>query len=432
MKNFYLLFFLLLAFCTAKSQNRSTIVKCLILDQNQNPINDVYLLDADNNSLLGVSYEGLIIFNTSRNNLNLKSSHIAYQKKFIQVNDLLAKDSIELKINLEDKSFGLDVVSIRAEQTNLAYLKEKVNIEDYQFYNSTMVLLCGIGNNKELRLASSTGHDIHRISLPKKAKSLFRDCFNNIHVVNKDSVYQIKFTDTSFYLLPPYPKHSFDKTLGLCEASSNFNLILGHEGPFNQEIRYFIKYKNEDNYRFFRRIVNRIDQRKAMALEGQFQNLSEKGINSGSATTWQGLAGVRAIDRQYVFFKHVMSKPIYAPIFEMDGQFVLFDHQLDSILFYESSGQLKKAISINYHFEESWGNQLLKDYSSNKVYAYMKNGPKKWFYPINLSTGETGRRISLEKHYISDNYKVKDGYLYYLYREKSQGGLPNKLYKQKL
>ncbi len=163
-----------------------------------------------------------------------------------------------------------------------------------------------------------------------------------------------------------------------------------------------------------------------------YGTLKDKGVNTGSANTTAGLFALRQLDRDYTYFKYIESSPLFAPIYVINSQFVLFDTYHGNVEWYEPNGILSRSDSINFATQKHWGNQLLFDEEDEEVYAFKKDGQKKYIQHVDYNTGEFGDIVQLEQHPFSENYRIKEGYIYYLYRETHQPGLVKKLYKQRL
>lgn len=170
------------------AQTTATKIVVEVVDEKGNPINDVYLVEANSNYLLGTTSNGLVEFLSTSKTLSIRFSHLAFNNKLIEFKGLLKQDSVYKRVVLNSKSFGIEEVTISTEANSLAYQNEAINVMDYEFYNNSILMLSGLGRNKQLRLASGNGYNITSIFLPKGAKAIYKDCLNNIHLIYKDSV----------------------------------------------------------------------------------------------------------------------------------------------------------------------------------------------------------------------------------------------------
>lgn len=424
--------FLLFGQFACYAQSSKTIVQVKVVDEQGNRINDVYLIENSSKAFLGATKNGEVEFATSQNSLVINFSHLAYQQKQVRANNIQDKDTLLLNLVLTGKIFGIGEVSISAEANSLAYQNEVINVMDYEFYNNSILMLCGLGKNKQLRLASGNGYDITSMFLPKGAKAIYKDCLNNIHLLYKDSVYVVQFSDTSLYLVDPYPRSEFEETAALCEAAIGRNLIIARIGDLEQEVNFFLKPEGTTQYDFLKRIVNHKDQAIARNYARVYGDFRDEGTSSASLNTRSSLQGLRNLDRSYTFFKYVLSVPLFAPIYEIEKQFVLFDTYNGVIEWYTPQGIPVQTKKVDFKEQKDWANLLLFDKEQEQVYVFKTDGPKKYVQKLSLESGNLGESINLKKHPFAENYKIKDGYIYYLYREDYQPGLPKKLYKHRL
>lgn len=428
----YLVLSLAFATCISQAQQTATTIVIEVVDEKGVIINDVYLVVEPSNVFLGATSNGRAEFIATQNELSIRFSHLSYVNTIVKLEGLLNKDTVQKKVILQSKLFGIEEVSISSELSSVAYKNEAINVMDYEFYNNSILMLCGLGKNKQLRLASEDGYDITSMYLPKGAKEIFKDCLNNIHLLYKDSVYLVKFTDTSLFIVNPYSRYEFDKTAGICEAAIGKNIIIGRVGVHQQEVNYFIKPDTTTQYSLLKKIINYKDQAIEKSFARAYDMEKGSGANSGSAETHQQLLTARKLDRAYTYYKYILSHPLYSPIFEIEEQFVLFDIQNNIVEWYSPSGVIVDSLLLNFKKVEDWSNLLLFDKTSEDVYLFKTNGPKKYVQSLDLNTGSLGSSIRIEKHPFAENYQVKEGYVYYLYRENYQPGLPKKLYKHRL
>lgn len=424
--------FLLCSQIVLAAQTTATKVLVEVVDEKGNPINDVYLVENNSNYLLGTTTNGLVGFLSTSKTLSIRFSHLAFNKKLVEFEDLLKQDSVYKRVVLDSKSFGIGEVIISTEVNSLAYQNEAINVMDYEFYNNSILMLCGLGRNKQLRLASRNGYDITSMFLPKGAKAIYKDCLNNIHLIFKDSVYLIQFSDTNIFIVEPYLRKQFEETVALCEAAIDDNLIIARLDQTEQQVDFYHKPKGTRKYDFFKRIINYRDKALISGYLRAYGTYKDKGVNTGSANTVSGLFAQRRLDREYTYYKYVLSSPLFTPIYVINNQFALFDTYNGLVEWYEPNGILIQSDSIKFSAEKHWGNQLLFDEEDEEVYAFKKDGQKKFIQHVDYKTGEFGDLIQLEEHPFSENYRIKEGYIYYLYRETHQPGLVKKLYKQRL
>lgn len=414
------------------SQNESKTIKVEVTDEKGKPINDVYVVEEINNNYLGATKNGMLTIKVSSEPFLILFSHVSYKKKIVNLEKYLKEGKQTIQVVLEKKSVDLNEVNISAEKNDLAYKNEKINVMDYEFYENSFLLLCGIGKNKELRLVDDEGKDLSSVFVSKKSKAIFKDCLNNLYLLFKDSVKVIQVSESKIDFAESYSRSWFESAAGICEAAIGQNVIIGREGEFNQEVNYFLKRAGTDEYQLFKNIINHKDQAISKGYKQAYERLEGAGVSTASANSLSQLNDVRKLDRSYTFYKCIISSPLFAPIFVIDNRFVLMDTYNGVIEWYSESGEQINSQEMNFNNIENWANLLLFDEKQQTVYVFRKDGIKKALQQLDFSDGTLKEKVELNKHPFAENYKIKDGFVYYLYRETHQPGLPRKLYKHRL
>ena len=133
------------------------------------------------------------------------------------------------------------------------------------------------------------------------------------------------------------------------------------------------------------------------------------------------------------FHNSIYFKPPYAPIFKLDSGYLVVDIPSSKMVFLNKEGEVLNAIKVSFHEQskaKGWKNLMVQDGITNSVYVvYEKNG----IVTLNLLDLKSAAPSSSSKltYKYPEKIKIKDGYIYYLYRpfESSQ---KHYLYKEKL
>lgn len=430
MKPTYLIFFLLyfLVFIQdAKAQDTKQTIELLVVNEEGHFINDAYLINQSNGNFIGVTFQGKISFKAQLP-LKLTISHISYQNQTITIDSLTSKALIEQKVTLKTAITSLEEVQIQAEKSDLAYQKKTAYVEDYVFYENAILLLLGVGNKRTLRLIDEGSSTLYEQVVFGKDLSLLMDCFNNIHLKSKDSIHQVFFTDSSFSLMKAYPIEAFNNTLDRCKASLNQNIVLAYQGENQQEIHYFLKEKEAKDYKTLRKIRDLKAQMGFNYFENKYEQFKENGLSAASSNSLSDIKDVRALDRAFTYYKYVMTKPLYCPIFSVDNSLLLFDHFNNKMLYYDVKGNQLDSVSIEYHLAQDWNHQLLQDYYTKEIYAVFERGHLLEIKKMDLKLGEPTQLSVKSKKRFPIKLRIRDQKLYYLQRDMYKAGLPQQLF----
>jgi hypothetical protein len=118
------------------------------------------------------------------------------------------------------------------------------------------------------------------------------------------------------------------------------------------------------------------------------------------------------------FTKSMFYEPLYAPLFIMNDTICIFNHHNDYLYHYNNQNKLIDSVKINYHHPKNWREwkkQLFVDEAENKVYAFFSKDGHHYLKQINYQTGKEVLTYKLQ-HHSAEKIKIKDGFVYYIYR----------------
>jgi hypothetical protein len=118
------------------------------------------------------------------------------------------------------------------------------------------------------------------------------------------------------------------------------------------------------------------------------------------------------------FTQSLFYEALYAPLFILKDTICIFNHHNDFLYHYTKQNHLIDSIKISYHHPKNWREwkkQLFVDESENKVYAFFSKDGRHYLKQINFQTGKEVLTYKL-KHHSAERIKIKDGFVYYVYR----------------
>jgi hypothetical protein len=118
------------------------------------------------------------------------------------------------------------------------------------------------------------------------------------------------------------------------------------------------------------------------------------------------------------FTNSMFYEPLYAPLFILKDTVCIFNHHNNYLYHYSNSSQLIDSVKINYHHPKNWKEwkrQLIVDKKENKVYAFFSKDGHHYLKNIDHRTGNIVSQYNL-KHHSAERIKIRDGYIYYVYR----------------
>ena len=352
---------------------------------------------------------------------------------------------------MEIKTVELEPVTVTSEKTKLAYNNPRVVVFDYDFYKDYVLILIFENQKHKLKLIDDGGKDISSLTLPGKPEKLFKDCYGNIHVLGTDSTHQVKFDNTTISLMEGHSIKKFNEYVIPLVLATNSNLFYKTYGPHNQSITYYNYDKAKSLKNKFKEIRNAEAEsfaaynhrgfRTVESIPVYYQGALTAGmtyryLNSKSSNMYDTRGGIwryrTRIDwDQEAFYQTILTIPIYVPLLQIADSLFLFDHVDDEALVYNSKGDLSRKFRISYHHQKGWRNELIVDNAKKEVYAKFVKNDKCFLQQINLTNGNPMATFNVEQLFCK-NIKIKDGYVYYLYKDRYQEPAIDNLYKQRL
>ncbi len=341
-----------------------------------------------------------------------------------------------LVISIEKQISTLGEVQITEKQLRILTQKDQFSIQEFAIDQNVIWFLGFINNQanrKRLFLANLYGDTISSISV-KRAESLYQDVFNNVHVITKDSVYQVFYPGgEKIEFLYSAAKNHFFSIMGDIELAFNNKLVYKEDmsGLFgirlyyiqqDDPVQYQLAYMS-DTLEAFRRITTgKIDRLMA------YYNIPEL------ANMWTTIGRYRKKGSK---FDEVIRHHVPYELFQSDDKLFIINYLKDSMLCYTSDGTFDRAIHIDFHKEKFLAGTDYKDLTcltdpvSQSVYLLNREMAEWELWPLDLSTGKPGNKILLPDFPGMDGICVYNNAVYFIYQEK-QYPYYNRLYRYQL
>ncbi|MDO8998380.1 MAG: carboxypeptidase-like regulatory domain-containing protein [Bacteroidota bacterium] len=347
-------------------------------------------------------------------------SHLSYQSsvKDVKTNNL---DTIQLNISLQQQSNILDSVSVYAtHKPETLVAKANYSIYDFDFYEDKLILLTAQKSltKAQIQLSTYEGKIISSCELPKQAgeaKHFFHDYEGYTDVICKDSVFRLDVLNTDI-LLYPIKQKDFSQFIEPIADSVNNHYYYDDNWQKYPLFNYYY-LKTNDSLNHLLSTITNADLMKLYNLEYYYLpshlKLEARRVANYYKTDKRIVAALMSGFTQSMFYE-----PLYAPIFILKDTICIFNHHNDYLYHYNKQHQLIDSISIKYHHPKNWREwkkQLFVDEMTNKVYAFFSKDGHHYLKQINYQTGKEVYTYKL-KHHSAEKIKIKDGYVYYVYR----------------
>jgi hypothetical protein len=330
-------------------------------------------------------------------------------------------DTININVSLTEKPNLLDsitVLSVHKPETLVG--KPNYSIYDFDFYEDKLILLTAEKSLSKARLQFSdySGKIISDQPLPidgGKAQCFFHDYEGYTDLICSDTIFRLDIMNNNF-LLMPINKNIYERTIKPVSDTANASIYYSDQWEkyplFNY---YFIRQYDTANHHLA--TVSNPDLLKIYNMEYYYlppvQQLEARRIATKYKTDKRIVAALMS-----GFTKSMYYEPVYAPLFVLNDTVCIFNHYTDYIYHFDGKNKLIDSVKISYHHPKSWREwkkQLYVDRYENKVYAFFSKDGHHYLKEINHRNGIEVKTYKL-KHHSAERIKIRDGYVYYIYR----------------
>lgn len=261
------------------------------------------------------------------------------------------------------------------------------------------------------------------------------DCFGNIQVSAKDSVYQIAYQNQKFHLVDSYSMSDYKKMVRPCVAQNSEDYVFKAMGEHGKSIIYSMYSKDTLDMAKTYEILDLDAWKVATQYYIEIITLYNASVSFGqniiSNGIWDGdmkkLNETNELNQMIGFYDKILSRPLYSPVFNYNDNFILFDHTNNRITYLNTESKTP----INYHDSRKWIDLILFDRWTQKFVTFFKNNGLYTVHEINLESGKLEMGIKLEENAYPEKLKIKNGYIYYLFKDPNDF-YGNVLLKQKV
>lgn len=356
-------------------------------------------------------------------------SYLGYKQRKIPIRDYTTTN---LNIQLTNIAKDLTEIVVSAAPKVEVIYQEPYSVIDYEFYDQYVLLMVykGIRKKQHLLLMNEAGDILDDISLKGKyPDKFFKSCLGGVHLMYGFYVQQLYVADEKIYLIGKTERAKFESLLNHCALATKDQVFFYEYMVMNQILEYFTiskrdKKANKDKRRFTS-IVNLSRIRMAYD-EGRFQQMADK-----IATILERPRQFAEIQSDKSFLSRVVYSPVYAPLFAYQDSICVFNHISKQLEFYTPDGTLMRSTMMGYEQSKRWKKMVIQDEATQFFYTLFKT---KWGFDvrkINPNNGKTTTIFEI-KYLFADNFKIKDGHLYFLFNNPRMNQPKYKLHKVRI
>ncbi|PBQ33177.1 hypothetical protein CNR22_15805 [Sphingobacteriaceae bacterium] len=331
------------------------------------------------------------------------------------------QDTVDFVFYLAVKAFPLDTVPIFAKQVPETLVgKPNYSVYDFDFYEDKLILLTSETSldKAQLQLSNYQGKIFSYFKLPKGsgiAKNFFHDYQGYTELMCKDSIFRLDVFNNDL-IVGGVPRTEFERYVKPIADTLRENMYYSNQWDKYPSFNYYYLKANDT----VSHVLNNITNEDLMKL----YNFEYYYLPTAARLEARRMADYYKTDKHIMaalmsgFTNSMFYEPLYAPLFIIRDTICIFNHHNDFLYHYDKQNKLIDSVKINYHHPKNWREwkkQLFVDEPENKVYAFFSKDGHHYLKQINHQTGKEVLTYKLQ-HHSAEKIKIKDGFVYYVYR----------------
>lgn len=351
-------------------------------------------------------------------------SHLGFKTKRI----LLDGTSNSMTLYMERDIRELKEVEIRANRIEPFFKDEHYTLRDYEIDSGLVYLLVYRNrvSKEELICRNLSGDTVARSGiLFFTPTSLLKDCLGYLHVVGKDSVFQVYRRDQLLRMIHAVGIAKFNDVLANCVASTDQVLFFKKMINLGQGVQYY----GIDRISKKRHVLTQVlDEKKAKMLRrnpedawalmkdqpdylAQLNNMEREQVMSR-----EELKSERKEFNEWNFTQKVLYRPVKTALYIINKFVCIFDIPAKQLEFYDTVGNFSYKLKINIEEikDGRWSGDIFLDENQSKVYTTFLKSTGTSLYRIDLNTGDLHKLLTLI-HPYPQKIRIYKDQVYYMY-----------------
>ncbi len=353
-------------------------------------------------------------------------SYVGYEIKPVTIG---APSAAGIKVYLSEEVREIGEITISGERVVKLVKGDTLNIVDYEIAGNLILMVANPykrADDQRLYATSQSGEILSSCKIPKagrlfkdpellafvKTRYLFKDCFGEVQLITKDTVWQVLYTNTLLYLIYPTPFNDFFELLFPIKAEINGKLIY-------QETNLF------QNYTYMaEKGAAPILLKMVFDPFGDYRYVTPiyfaDGLTDGSEFQVKGS----------------YEKSVAAPVIRRQSDIIIMDFFGNTLDFFNSDGECFRSVPIRFHLKEyrefflwrrfdidmrNFTQKVFYDSGANRIWTLWKPKPGNRFLlkEINPDTGQVVDLVDIPEYANVEKIQIHNNVIYFLYTEKS-------------
>lgn len=385
----------------------------------------------------------------------IEISCVGYNSETLYVSELENKENASVIIRLYPSLKEISGVIIESEAYKRLNKNKEFFIGDIEIIKG-MLLVLGKRQNQQQLLAIMPSLDFDTVCqsvVNNKIFRIYKDCFHNIHLVSKDSVYQVNIDKSGLKIVHTSSYKEFFSIFAALFLYDNKNLYSYNLDNFAQTINYY-KYNtltkeksllcsgtDQANYKAV--LANRRDMVREQRFKSYFDNYSQEeqiyipeGMREEDAkimiSRLETIAEIKnkSSQRRDMYSNYLFNRPIrtkFNPLFYFNDTLSFISTAANQIQLFDTDGNNISTIDTDFKIQGKKIFDIQLDSSTGKYYCiYLGENGVVEIYELSLVTGKMSL-VKIISHIVyPDKVKIYDGNLFLVHNEFFGSGSLNK------
>ncbi len=337
-------------------------------------------------------------------------------------------DTIVLQRNL----MLLDTVTVTSERIKPVYTPTNINILDYIPNEQGLIILHSKQRQYYLTVKRKNG-EAQSFTLDNiNPKSLYTDCYGNVHILTKTEAIQI-WVDSQLQIIQTVPIEKFNNILKPCFCIFGETFFISRYSNHQKKYTLAMKQRKEGHYTPFFESWDKKAEAAARSLYNEVIYLYMTDFNDTVSNLienkmWDGdlkkLGTNHHLITRIGFYDKILARPLDIKSFKTEDRIITFDISFDSIHHFDPSGKIVHSTTCSFEHNGNF-ETVLHDKDNDRFYILSIHNGIYTVQLINIFTGKLIDSFSLKEKAFAEMVKIHDNQLYFL---QNQNGF-RKLYK---
>ncbi|MCU0435804.1 MAG: carboxypeptidase-like regulatory domain-containing protein [Bacteroidia bacterium] len=294
---------------------------------------------------------------------------------------------------------------------------------DVEFYDDFLLLLAhGPGRlSSQLILSDLNGKVVSKLALNKNAEELYRDCLGNVHLLGKDSAWQIFYDYEKLRLIYPNTRAEIERNLYPCKLFYEGRLYLQYWSFHELRCRYFVSESGETKQFYYtcdtanvEYFCEKYDMRyflsKRRRQEGYLYPVS---VIKSNIDLFRSEIILDAQDRTYI-------RKLNAPMVVSDNSVWVMKYKENNALRFNDSCAVTDSTTLQLNEVNGWSGTIWRDEITGNIYTSAVRNNITTLILLHPVYFTPVQYIEIEKMPFITKMIIRDGYAYFLYIDRHE------------